>query len=210
MLAVAGDRLSGRTLCLLRLRADSGTSFVEVMAVVTILLIVAGLAVPSTASAIDEGRARQAAAFVAGRLRDAKQQSVTRTASTGLVFDLVGGRWVFQVCVDGNANGLRRADLRVNKDVCVDGPVDVAALFPGVSITVDGTIRGPDDDPPSTDPVRFGASNLASFSPSGGCTGGSLFVRSTKGAQYAVRVAGITGRLRVLRYDAVARTWREL
>jgi len=135
---------------------------------------------------------------------------VTRTASTGLVFDFLDGRWIFRLCVDGNVNGLRRADLRANIDSCVDGPVDVAALFPGVTITVDSTIRGPDDDPPSSDPVRFGTSNMASFSPSGGCTAGSLFVRSTRGAQYAVRVAGVTGRLRVLRYDAAARTWREL
>lgn len=207
MRTVAGGRLAVR---LLRLRVDPGASLIELLIVVAILLIAAGLALPTTAAAIDEGRVRQAAAFLAGRLRDAKQQAVTRTASTGLVFDLVDGRWTFRLCVDGNVNGLRRADLRANVDVCVDGPVDVAALFPGVSILVDNTIRGPDNDPPSSDPVRFGASNLASFSPSGGCTAGSLFVRSKKGAQYAVRVAGVTGRLRVLRYDAAARTWREL
>jgi type II secretory pathway pseudopilin PulG len=207
MREVAGDR------CVVRLhwlRADPGASLLELLIVLSIVLIVAGLALPVTAAAIDEGRARQAAAFVAARLQDAKQQAVARTASTGLVFDVAGGRWVFRLCVDGNANGLRRADLRVNKDNCVDGPVDIASLFPGVSIMVDGTIRGPDDDPPSSDPVRFGASNIASFSPSGGCTAGSLFVRSTRGAQYAVRVAGVTGRVRVLRYDAPARTWRTL
>jgi type II secretory pathway pseudopilin PulG len=207
MHAACGDRLAVR---LLRLRSDSGVSLIEAVVVVTIMLIVAALALPATAGAIDEGRARQAAAFVAARLREAKQQAVTRTASTGLVFDLAGSRWVFRVCVDGNANGLRRADLGANKDTCVEGPVDLAALFPGVSISVDGTIRGPDNDPPSSAPVRFGASNLASFSPSGGCTAGSIFVRSTRGAQYAVRVAGITGRLRVLRYDAAAGIWREM
>jgi prepilin-type N-terminal cleavage/methylation domain-containing protein len=207
MRTVVGDRLAR---CLRHLWADPGVSLLELLIVVTVALILAGFALPTTAAAIDEGRGRQAAAFVAGRLRDAKQQAVTRTAAAGLVFDFTGGRWTFRLCVDRNASGLRRADLRVNKDTCVDGPVDVAGLFPGVSVAVDGSIRGPEGDAPSSDPVRFGASDLASFSPSGGCTAGSIFIRSARGAQYAVRVAGVTGRLRVLRYDAAARTWREL
>jgi prepilin-type N-terminal cleavage/methylation domain-containing protein len=193
MRTVVGDRLAR---CLRHLWADPGVSLLELLIVVTVALILAGFALPTTAAAIDEGRGRQAAAFVAGRLRDAKQQAVTRTAAAGLVFDFTGGRWTFR--------------LRVNKDTCVDGPVDVAGLFPGVSVAVDGSIRGPEGDAPSSDPVRFGASDLASFSPSGGCTAGSIFIRSARGAQYAVRVAGVTGRLRVLRYDAAARTWREL
>jgi len=77
-------------------------------------------------------------------------------------------------------------------------------------VSVDGTIRGPDGDPPSSAPVRFGSSDIASFSPTGSCTAGSLFLRSPKGVQFAVRVAGVTGRLRLLRYDAPARVWREL
>jgi len=182
----------------------------EVVCVMAITLVMASLAMPATAVAIDEGRARQAAAFAAGRLRDARQQAVSRTATTGLVFDQVAGRWVFRTCVDGNANGLRRADLRTGKDVCVEGPFDLATLFPGVSVAVDSGIRGPDGDPPSADPVKFSSSDIASFSPSGTCTAGSLFVRSAKGTQFAVRIAGVTGRLRVLRYDGPARTWREV
>jgi len=190
--------------------ADAGFSLVELLIAVVVTLAICAIALPKTTAALDEGRARQAAAFVAGRLRDAKQQAVTRTASSGLAFDLSGGRWTFRLCIDRNGNGLRRADLNANKDTCVEGPVDVAVLFPGVNVAIDGTIRGPDGDAPSADPVRFGVSKLASFSPSGGCTAGSVFLRSAAGAQYAVRVAGVTGRLRVLRYDVPGRTWREL
>jgi hypothetical protein len=172
-------------------------------------MTMSALAVPATVSARDEGRVRQAAAFAAARLRDAKQQAVMRTAAIGLVFDRDSTRWTFRLCADGNGNGLRRADIRTGRDTCAGAPVDLAALFPGVTVDVDSTIRGPDDDPPSADPVRFGSGDMASFSASGGCTAGSLFLRSARGAQYAVRVAGATGRLRVLRYDAPARRWRE-
>ena len=186
-----------------------GSSIVDVVIALFIVLTVSSFAVPATVAARDEGRVRQAAAFAAARLRDAKQSAVTGTAATGLVFDRISSRWTFRVCVDGNGNGLRRTDIRAGRDTCAAPPIDLGTLFPGVSIDVDGAIRGPDDDPPSADPVRFGSGDIASFSAAGGCTAGSLFIRSAKGAQYAVRVAGVTGRLRVLRYDAAARRWRE-
>jgi type II secretory pathway pseudopilin PulG len=189
--------------------SDDGYSVVDAVVVLCLVATISAFAVPSTISAKDEGRVRQAAAFVATRLRDAKQQAVLRSASAGMVFDRIGQRWTFRLCVDGNGNGLRRADLSTGRDVCPDGPVDLAVLFPGVTVAIDDGIRGPDDDPPSADPVRFGSSDTASFSAAGGCTAGSLFLRSARGVQYAVRVAGTTGRLRVLRYDAAARRWRE-
>jgi len=188
--------------------ADAGASLIDLVLALGISLTMAAAAVPATGAALDEGRARQAAAFIAAQFRGARQQAAARTASTALVFDVVSNRWTFRVCVDGNANGVRRTDLRSGQDTCAGGPTDLAALFPGVSIAVDDTIRGPDDDPPSSDPVRFGSANIASFSSSGTCSAGSLFIRSPRGVQFAVRIAGGTGRLRVLRYDAAARTWR--
>ncbi len=190
--------------------AALGMSLVETIVVLGVAALLAGFAVPLTVSARDEARARQAAAFAAGRLRDARQQAVMRGRAAGLVFDREEDRWLFRLCLDGNANGLRRADLTAGTDRCLEDNVDLATLFPGVSVSVDPAIRGPDGDPPSDDAVRFGSSDMASFSPAGGCTPGSLFVRSAKGAQFAVRIAGVTGRLRVLRYDAWARTWRPL
>ena len=55
--------------------------------------------------------------------------------------------------------------------------------------------------------VRFGASQIASFSPEGSCTAGTLYLRSLRGLQYAVRLGNVTGRTRILRYDAAARRW---
>jgi len=188
---------------------DRGVSLPELVVALAIVIGLTSLVTPLTASVIDSSRARQAAGFAAARFRAAKQQAVMTTASTGLVFDLTENRWTFRVCADGNGNGLRRADIRGGTDGCVDSPVDVAALFPGVEIAVDPAIRGPDGEPPSSDPVRFGTSNLASFAPTGGCTPGSLFLRSARGVQYAVRIAGATGRTRVLRYDPAARSWKD-
>jgi type II secretory pathway pseudopilin PulG len=203
------DREEGRRQGRLPSGRDEGTTLIELLVALVLVVALAGLAMPATAASIDSSRARQAAEFVAARLRFAKQQSVFRSASMGLVFDRAGDRWTFQVCADGNANGLRRAELAHGPDRCVEGPYDLEVMFPGVKVAVDGTIRGPDGEAGSSDAVRFGRSDLASFSPSGGCTAGSLFVRSAKGAQFVIRVGGVTGRTRVLRYDSAARIWRD-
>jgi hypothetical protein len=81
-------------------------------------------------------------------------------------------------------------------------------MFPGVSFDVDPSLRGPDGEPGSADPVRFGVSDIASFSPEGTGSAGSLYLRSARGQQFAVRVGNITGRTRILKYDIASGTWR--
>ena len=177
-----------------------------------VLVLVTGLlatTAPLTASVIDDARVRQAAGFAATKLRLARHHAVSRAAMTGVVFDRVGGRWTFRICLDGNGNGLRRADVTAGVDPCVDGPFDLEAMFGGTSVAVDPALRGPNGEPGSPDAVRFGASDLASFSPLGSSSSGSLLVRSPNGIQFMVRVAGVTGRTRLLRYDAQARVWRD-
>jgi type II secretory pathway pseudopilin PulG len=180
------------------------------MLVVTVVAMLAGLTTPMAASAIDAGRIRQAAGFVAARLRLARQQAASGSASVGLVFETANGQSRFLVCVDGNGDGLRRSQILTGQDPCPEGPYDLDVLFPGVSIAVDATLRGPDGEAGSPDAVRFGRGDMASVSPAGTCTAGSLFLRSRAGLQYVIRVAGVTGRTRVLRFDPPAHLWRDV
>jgi type II secretory pathway pseudopilin PulG len=189
------------------LDGESGTSLAELVIVLVIASLLVAFAVPTTGATIDAGRASQAASVMASRFRLARLEAVSQSRSIGLVFDQQGGRWTFRVCADGNGNGIRRAEIASGTDACLEGPHDLQAMFPGVQIAVDATIRGPGGEPPSPAPVRFGTSNLASFSALGSCTAGTLFLRSPMGAQYAVRLAGATGRTRVLRYAPTTRTW---
>lgn len=191
------------------LRRDEGVSLVELIIAMGVIVAVAGIATPLTATVVDGSRARQGAGFLAARIRAAKLDAVSRASSVALVFDRVGPRWTFRVCVDGNGNGVRRSELSAS-DRCPEGPFDVESLFPGVRIFVDAAIAGPDGEPGSSDAVRFGRSDIVSCSAAGGCTSGSLFLQSSLGDQYLVRVAGVTGRTRILQYDARLRVWREI
>ena len=199
-------RLLGRR----RPHAEAGASLAEIMIVLVLASLLVAFAVPTAGATIDAGRIGQAASVMASRFRLTRLEAVSRSRSIGLVFDLVGDRWMFRVCSDGNGNGVRRTDITSGTDVCLEGPHDLQAMFPGVVIAVDPTIHGPGGEPPSPDPVRFGSSNLASFSALGSCTAGTLFLRSPLGAQYAVRIAGATGRTRVLRYSSATHSWTDV
>lgn len=188
---------------------DAGATLLELALVLALVVMLAAVTTPMAASAIDAGRARQAAAFVAARFRLARQQAASGSASVGLVFDVAGGRSTFRVCVDGNGDGVRRAEIESGLDPCPEGPYDLDVLFPGVRVAVDASLRGPDGEAGSPDAVRFGRGEIASFSPAGTATAGSLFLRSPNGLQYVVRVAGVTARTRILRYEPSTRGWRD-
>jgi type II secretory pathway pseudopilin PulG len=190
-----------------RQSGEWGVSSVDLIVALGVVAIVAGLVVPGTAEVIDASRARHAAGFMATRFRQARLQAIAETRSVGLVFDLVSGRWTFQLCTDGNGNGVRRADLSAGDDRCTGDVYDVTHLFPGMAIGVDPQLPGPAGEPGSGDPVRFGQSDILSFSANGTCTAGTLFLQSDQGTQYAVRISNVTTRTRVLRYERGTRQW---
>lgn len=189
--------------------ADQGLTLIEAVIALAVIAVVAGVSAPVTASAIDASRARQAASFMATRFRLARTQAVNSSTNVGVVFDFAGGAWTFRLCSDGTNNGIRRADILAGVDPCIGEPYRMTELFPGVDVAVDPALRGPNGEPPNPDAVRFGKADLISFSPAGSCTAGSLYLRSRGQVQYAIRVSGITGRTRVLRYDSGSRTWKD-
>ena len=191
---------------------ERGASLIDVLVVLALAAVAASLIAPVSASVVDASRVRHAAGFVGARLRLARGEAINRRANVGLVFDQASAsaKWTLRVCRDGTGNGLRRADIAAGSDPCFDGPHAFSDLFPGVDIDVNPGIPGPAGEPGSPDPVRFGTSNMASFSPAGSCTAGTLFLRSGRETQYAIRVAGVNGRTRTFRFEIGAWRWQEL
>ncbi len=186
---------------------DTGIAFVDLVIALAIVTMVAGLVMPATAEVMDASRARQAAGFMASQFRLARLRAVAGTRSVGLVFDQIGTRWTFRLCTDGNGNGLRRSELASGPDTCASDRHELETMFPGMAIGVDPRLRGPVGEPGSGDPVRFGASDILSFSAMGTCTAGTLFLQSASGMQYAVRISNVTTRTRLLRYEPGRGIW---
>jgi hypothetical protein len=192
-----------------RVDAEAGATLIDLLVVAGLAATLTAISAPLSAEVVDASRARHASGFISARLRLARVDAVNRGVNVGLVFDHVNSRWQLRVCRDGTANGLRRAEIASGADPCIDGPHDFSALFPGVAIAVDASLVGPAGEPGSPDPVRLGSSDIASFSPDGGCTSGSVFLTSARGLQYAIRLAGTTGRLRIFRYDKGTGAWSQ-
>ena len=89
-------------------------------------------------------------------------------------------------------------------------PETLATHFPCVVFGILDDIPDVDGQPANgSDGVRVGVSKLLAMNPDGTSTSGTLYLRGRERAQYAVRVLGVTGRVRVLVYDHVRRRWKD-
>jgi hypothetical protein len=58
--------------------------------------------------------------------------------------------------------------------------------------------------------VRLGTSKVLSLNPDGTASSGTLYVHGRDRSQYAVRVLGVTARIRVLKFDFVKGRWSDV
>jgi type II secretory pathway pseudopilin PulG len=181
----------------------------EVLVTVALIATVTGIGTPLVLHARDEQEGRQAARYLAGHLRAARQHAVLTGRHHAMVFDTVGDRWVFTVCVDEDEDGVSREDLVSGADTCRFPAQPLDAWFPRT--TIDRAPSVPDlSGRVDSTAVMFGASRIASFSPLGSASSGTVVIRTRGGRHFAVRVAGVTGRVRVFRFAPEAGQWRDL
>jgi Tfp pilus assembly protein FimT len=170
-----------------------------VFAMATIGVLVA-VAIPQTLTTVERSRGLAAARYLSGRMALARAQAVGRSTTVALRFLSEPTGISIAVVEDGNRNGVRTHDIDLGVDRATEAPVYLSDLFPGVDI-------GLTPHTPGTDPVQLGGTNILSFTPSGTATSGSVYVRGRDGTQWVVRVLGVTGRTRVLRYVPASAEW---
>lgn len=180
--------------------AYAGYSLVELMFVAGALAMASAVAVPVITRGLDQFRTRGAARYLASRLQRARAEAVARGANVALCFSRVGARMTFGVFVDGNRNGVLTADIAAGIDHPIAATADLAD-FTGVQFGLVAGVVAPDGTPLAGDPIRFGLSRMASFTPVGTASAGSVYLRGRDGSQYAVRVYGDTGRTTVWRFE---------
>ena len=193
-----------------------GWSLVEVSMALALTGLALLMALPALSDVVRRTRLESATRSLAGSMVAARWGALTSGRATGLRLDAgVSGGLDWTLFRDGNGNGLRSADLARGIDPVLRPSVRLSDLAPGVRAGIlghgdvprlppqRGTLSGLDD------PVKFGAGDLASFSPLGSATPGSLYL--TDGTDMtALVVNGQTGRLRLFRFDRAARDWKEM
>jgi len=177
--------------------------------VVAFGVIVGAVATPQLAAAADDVRAAGAVRYLATKLQQARVEAVSRSVDVGWQFVATSSGYEFAPYADGNANGLRTRDIQQGIDARIAAIERLPDRFAGVEF---GALAGlPAVDPggtaPGTDPIRLGSSNIVTFTFLGSSSTGSLYVLGRRSLQYAIRVYGETGKVRILKFDVRPRQW---
>ena len=187
-----------------------GFTLVEILVVLAIIVTMAIIGLPLVRQAIDEYRAAAAARYLAGRCALARMEAVKRSARVGLRFEGDGADTRYAAYVDGNGNGIRTADIRRGIDWLLVPAERLGDLFPGVVFGLRPAVPEVGERVIASgvrDPLRIGSSNIVTFTPLGTATSGTLYLHGRGQTQFAVRILGVTGRTRVLRFESGAREW---
>jgi hypothetical protein len=155
--------------------------------------------------------ARAAARFVAARLQQARVEALRRNSTVAVRFD-PDDVDRFAVYVDGDRDGVLQSDIANGTDPSIAADARLSDYTGEVTLRINQDVVEPETGlaiARGSDPLRIGASTLVSFSPLGSATSGTLYLAAPAGPQMAIRILGATSRMRVLRYDAGDRQWRE-
>ncbi len=188
-----------------------GLALVDALAVTALSALVSATAIPVVAGAMEHERATAGAHYLAAWLKQAQLEALRRGTSVAVRIGTDPEQGETQMFVDRNGNGVLVREIEQGIDAPLR-PVDrLASHAHGVAFRVNQPV--PDVGGNGTlgtgsDPVRIGRSSLVSFSPTGSATAGTLYVGAARGPQFAVRILGSTGRVRVLRFDAGTGTWQ--
>ncbi len=195
-------------------RPPRGFTFLELLAALAILALVLLVGIPALAGITSQMTIRSASNTVATVFQEARMRALFTRCDVGVKWTSGGGDLVLATYQDGNDDGVRTEDIARGVDKLVRGPVSMRARFGKISFSFIPGFTGPDPSGGAIgnldDPIRLGRSDIASFSPQGTCTPGSIYISDRHGRQEVVRLHPIMSRIQVLEYRAGTRTWERL
>jgi type II secretory pathway pseudopilin PulG len=197
-----------------RARASArGMSAIDVLVALALVSIAGGFAMASVSPEVQQVHEEAAARYVAMRVRQARAEALQRSASVGIRFEQDGDRTQFRLYVDGNGNGLRTREVLDNTDRPLGPAQRLESDFGGAGFGIASALppiepRG-DRLEAGADPIRVGASRILTFGPTGRGSSGTLYIRGRGGQQFAVRIYGPTGRVRLLKFRPADGQWIE-
>jgi prepilin-type N-terminal cleavage/methylation domain-containing protein len=191
-------------------RCRRGFTILELLFALAIAGTLTAVAVPQGLRTLDDFRARAAARHLAARIAIARIEAVKRSRAFGFRFIPSSPDYLVVMVADGNGNGLRTSEVQHGTDRTLGEAERIGSRFAGVAFGIHEDV--PDADGRrghGGDGVRVGTSRLLSMAPDGTSSSGTLYVRGRDRSQYAVRILGATGRVRVLKFDSIRGTWVE-
>jgi len=143
-----------------------------------------------------------------------QSEAVRRRHYVGIVFQRnPEGNYVFELIQDGDGDGIRSGDLENGRDFRFSGPFTIFREYPGIRFGFLPDVRIPGVPPGGgwldtrKDPIRFGRSDIISFSPRGRSSSGSLYLTDGRDRIMALVVYGPTVRVRVWQFLESTGAW---
>jgi prepilin-type N-terminal cleavage/methylation domain-containing protein len=192
-------------------RSSPGFTILELLFAVAIAGTLAAIALPQSLRALDDFRTRSAAHYLARRLATARFLAIRRSTAHGLRFEIDDEDYKVSLVADGNGNGIKTTELQSGSDRTLSEREGLSGHFAGVRFGILDGVPDADGNPSGgSDGVRFGSTKVVVMNADGTASSGTLYVNGAGRSQYAVRVLGSTGRVRLLKFDAVRRRWVDL
>jgi prepilin-type N-terminal cleavage/methylation domain-containing protein len=195
---------------------QKGFQLMELMVSLAVMAFLLSFGTPPLLRMSGDMRLHLATQELVGVLRLARSYAVRHSANVAVKFRTgKNGTITFALYRDADGDGVLTRDIDTGTDPQVSPPRPLAHLGRGFGFGFPPGPPPPDPSSPerlldrTTDPVRFNASDLASFGPLGTSTPGSLYLTDGRTRLAVVRVANRTGRVRVLTYDSKERVWNE-
>jgi type II secretory pathway pseudopilin PulG len=186
---------------------------VEALIVLSVMGALLAMSVPNLVHMTRRLRVEMAAHELGGLLRRARFRAVREGSNVGVKLFLSGSRVTYGLYRDGDGDGLSSRDIANGVDPALEPIRELGHLGSHVRFGFP-TGKAPRDpgDPRRRltrleDPIRFNRSDMASFSPLGTSTPGSLYLTDGSTHLAVVRLFGRTGKVKVMLYDAETETW---
>jgi len=178
---------------------ERGVTVLEMLIVLVLIVFSIGVAAPAIRAYSAEAHLLGAGRVFKVQFLKARSMATRSGAYTAIRFERNGDQATFSVYSDGNWNGVRSADIQAGIDKRVGGPYPLTGNSADVRVGFNPGVPAvpPDSGFLSGDPIRFGSTDLLSFSPLGTATPGTFYLAGD-GAQAAVRVNPGSARVRLL------------
>jgi hypothetical protein len=195
------------------MRDEGGFSLTEAALVLFIIGLMAAATTPALLAALSRGRVTTAARELGQELARLRSEAIVSRRNVAMRLTWSRGRYVYAFYADGDGDGVRADDIASGRDPLVGAARDLASRYEGIDfgvldVPIPEVPPGSGVLPAASDPVRFGRSDIITFTPYGTSSSGTLYVSDGTSAVAAVVVFGGTGRIRTLRFDRELWAWR--
>ncbi len=195
-------------------RPTRGITLLELLTTLAILSITAGLTAAAAHAYAGMSSLRAASHEIASVFSQARSRALFRNSYAGVKWIARDGDLTLQIHDDGDGDGVRNDDIDSGVDPLFFGPITVKRRWPKVTVAfIPGFLaRDPKGNPVGdlSDPIRFGRSDIASFSPAGDCSPGSVWLGDGRSRQALVRLTPGSAAIGIYEWVGSRRTWTRI